>query len=261
MNINLNDLNYLNNININYEMLGEKNIQTVLLLHGWGANLQTMLPISKHLSKKYKVYSIDLPGFGKSDEPNSTYTVSDYSKAVIKFIEIMDIKSPTLIGHSFGGRVILKMVGEFGYKPKNIVFIDSAGIKPKRSIDYYLKVYSFKFAKSIIKLLNSKEKSDKLISDLRKNASSSDYNAASETMKKVFVNVVNEDLKYCMRKINVPTLLIWGENDKDTPVQDAKIFEKLIPDSGLVILKDAGHFSYLDKLGDFLVIISKFMEG
>jgi pimeloyl-ACP methyl ester carboxylesterase len=251
----------INDIDINYEILGEDNTPSVVILHGWGANLQTMLPVSKYLSRKYKVYSIDLPGFGKSGQPNSMYTVTDYAKIVLNFIQNMNIQNPTLIGHSFGGRVIIKMVGELGYKPKNIIFVDSAGVKPKRSIKYYFKVYSFKLTKQIIKLLNNKEKAEKIIADLRKNAGSTDYNAASENMKQVFINVVNEDLKQYLPKINVPALLIWGENDKDTPVKDAKIFEKLIPDSGLVVLKEAGHYSYLDKLGDFLVIITKFMEG
>ena len=255
MNVNIND------ISINYEILGENNIQTVLILHGWGANLQTMLPVSKHLSKKYKVYSIDLPGFGKSSEPNSIYAVKDYAEVVMKFCNIMNIHTPTLIGHSFGGRVIIKMVGELGYIAKNIIFVDSAGIKPKRSIKYYFKVYSFKLTKNVINFFCSKEKSEKIISNLRENAGSPDYKAATENMKKIFITVVNEDLKHYLPKINVPTLLIWGENDKDTPVKDAKVFEKLIPDCGLIIFKDAGHYSYLDKLGDFLVIISKFMEG
>jgi pimeloyl-ACP methyl ester carboxylesterase len=261
MNLNIKDLNYLNNIDLNYEIAGEDNVETVILLHGWGANLKTMFPISKHLSKKYKVYSIDLPGFGKSSEPNSGYTVSDYAKIVLKFIEIMNLDNPTLIGHSFGGRVIIKMTGEFGYSPKNIILIDSAGIRPKRSINYYLKVYSFKATKGVMKLFYSKEKYEKTVATLRLKAGSPDYKAASETMKQVFVNVVNEDLKSYLPKITVPTLLIWGENDKDTPVKDAKIFDKLIPDSGLIVLKGAGHFSYLDKLDEFVVIVSKFMEG
>lgn len=248
-------------MNINYEVLGEENTKQVLILHGWGANLQSFAPVSKHLSKNYKVYSVDFPGFGKSEEPDDTYTVTDYAKVILEFIEKMNIQNPTLIGHSFGGRVIIKMVGELKYLPKNIIFVDSAGIKPKRSLSYYFKVYSYKLTKKIIYLFNNKEKADKIISELRKNAGSSDYNAASETMKSVFVNVVNEDLTKYLPNIKVPSLLVWGENDKDTPLEDAKRFEKLIPDSGLVVFKGAGHYSYLDKLGDFLVIISKFMEG
>lgn len=255
MNIKIDDLN------INYELLGENNDEIVVILHGWGANIQTMAPISKYLSKKYKVYSIDLPGFGLSDEPKSTYTVSDYSKVILSFINLLDIKNPTLIGHSFGGRVIIKLVGELGYTPKNIIFVDSSGVKPKKSINYYFKVYTYKLAKKIIQLTNSKEKSEEIISNLRKKSGSTDYRAASEKMKKVFINVVNEDLTKYMSNIKVPTLMIWGENDQETPLKDGKVFEKLIPDSGLVVLKGAGHYSYLDKLNDFLVIISKFMEG
>lgn len=255
MNVNINGLN------INYEVLGENNTNEVLILHGWGANLQSFSPVAKHLSKNCKVYSIDFPGFGKSQEPESAYTVSDYAKLVLEFIKNMNINNPTLIGHSFGGRVIIKLVGELGYVPKNIIFVDSAGIKPKRSLLYYFKVYSFKLAKKTIYIFNNKEKAEKIIGELRKNAGSSDYKSASETMKKVFVNVVNEDLKEYLPKIKVPSLLIWGDKDLDTPLQDAKVFEKLIPNSGLVVLEGAGHYSYLDKLGDFLVIVSKFMEG
>lgn len=251
----------INGLNINYEILGENNTNEVLILHGWGANLQSFSPVAKHLSKTCKVYAIDFPGFGESQEPDFAYTVSDYAKLVLEFIKKMNISSPTLIGHSFGGRVIIKLVGELGFKPKNIIFVDSAGIKPKRSLSYYFKVYSFKLAKKAIYTFNNKEKAEKIIAELRKNAGSSDYKSASETMKKVFVNVVNEDLKVYLPKINVPSLLIWGDKDLDTPLKDAKVFEKLIPNSGLVVLEGAGHYSYLDKLGDFLVIISKFMEG
>jgi pimeloyl-ACP methyl ester carboxylesterase len=251
----------VNGLNINYEVLGKDNENEVLILHGWGANLASFAPVAIHLSQKFKVYSIDFPGFGKSDEPDSSYTVTDYAKLVLEFIKKMNIQNPTLIGHSFGGRVIIKLVAELGFTPKNIIFVDSAGIKPKRSLKYYFKVYSYKLTKKIIYLFNSKEKAEKIIKELRKNAGSSDYNAASETMKKVFINVVNEDLKSYLPKIKVPSLLIWGDKDLDTPLKDAKIFEKLIPDSGLVVLEGAGHYSYLDKLGDFLVIISKFLEG
>ncbi len=255
MNIKINDLN------INYEIFGSENKRDVLLLHGWGANILTFAPVYKYLSKNFKVYVLDFPGFGKSEEPKRDFNVSDYAKLTLEFIEKLNIKSPTLIGHSFGGRVIIKMVGEYRYIPKNIVFVDSAGIKAKRSISYYFKVYSYKLTKNIIKVVMPKEKSEILINKLRKNSGSDDYRKASDNMKKTFINVVNEDLTHLLKNIKVPALLIWGENDKDTPIRDAKIFEKLISDSGLVVLKGAGHYSYLDKLNEFLLILSNFLEG
>lgn len=251
----------INGININYEVYGQNNEKEILILHGWGANIQSFAPVIKYLSKMFKIYAIDLPGFGLSDEPDKAYFVKDYAKLVIEFIEKQKIKSPTLIGHSFGGRVIMKMVGDIGYTPSKIILVDSAGIKPKRTLNYYFKVYSYKFAKKIINMLFKEEKAKALIEDMRAKKGSTDYNSATENMKKTFINVVNEDLKYCLPNICVPTLLIWGEKDMDTPLKDAKLIEKLVPDAGLVVFKGAGHYSYLENLGDFIRIVENFVKG
>lgn len=255
MNINL------NGINVNYIIQGENKKNEVILLHGWGASIDAFLPVYKYLSKDYKVYVIDMPGFGKSEEPPKNYFVLDYAKVILEFIKRLEIKNPTLIGHSFGGRVIMKLVGELGFTPKNIVLVDSAGVKPRRKPSYYFKVYSYKLAKNTVKFLFNKEKAEKIINDMRKKHGSTDYKNASDTMRSVFINVVNEDLKYTLKNIKVPTLIIWGEKDLDTPLKDAKIIESLVPDSGLVVLKGAGHYSYLDNLNEFLIIIDNFLKG
>lgn len=251
----------INGININYEVYGKENEKEILMLHGWGANIQSFAPAIKYLSKIFKIYALDFPGFGLSDEPDKGYFVKDYAEIVIEFIKKMDIKSPTLLGHSFGGRVIMKMVGDMGYEPSKIIFVDSAGIKPKRTLNYYFKVYSYKFTKKIINLLFKEEKAKSLIESMRSKKGSTDYNNATENMKKTFINVVNEDLKYCLPNIHVPTLLIWGEKDMDTPLKDAKLIEKLVPDAGLVVFKGTGHYSYLENLGDFIRIVENFVKG
>ncbi len=250
----------IGDLKINYEVYGEENKSPVLILHGWGSNIDAIKPIVNSLSNRFKVYSIDLPGFGKSEEPKKEMYVDDYAVVVKEFLNKLNLEKCILIGHSFGGRVITKLVTKHGYKPERIIYVDAAGVKPKRSISYYIKVYSYKLTKKIIKIFNSKEKAEEIISNLRKNAGSDDYKNASDNMKKTFINVVNEDLTHLFKDINVPTLLIWGENDKDTPVSDAKIFEKNIKDSGLVILKGAGHYSYIDNYKEFSVILNKFLE-
>ncbi len=251
----------IENLNINYIVEGNENREEIILLHGWGASIKAFLPVYKYLSKSYRVYVLDFPGFGESDEPPCTYKVADYARILLKFINKLNIKSPNLIGHSFGGRVIMKLVGDMGYIPKNIIFVDSAGIKPKRHINYYLKVYSYKFSKMVVNMLFDEKKAKDIISNMQNKKGSSDYKNASENMRSVFVNVVNEDLKYTLKNIKVPTLIIWGEKDLDTPLKDAKLIEKLVPDSGLVVLKGATHFSYLDNLGEFLVIVDNFLKG
>ena len=78
-------------------------------------------------------------------------------------------------------------------------------------------------------------------------------------MRETFKKVINLDLTPNLKDITRPTLLIWGENDIDTPVYMAKTMEKNIKDSGLVILKDAKHFSYIDKINEYNVIVDNFL--
>lgn len=251
----------LRNLNINYLVEGHNDGNTILLLHGWGANIETFNPIIERLSKKFKVYALDLPGFGKSQKPPKEYTVEDYSKVVLEFINTLHLKNVTLIGHSFGGRVIIKLVGKLGYVPNKIVLVDSAGIRPKRNINYYIKVYLYKFVRKFSKYILGKEKSEELIKKYREKNGSEDYKNSDEVMREIFKKVVNEDLKKYLSNIKVPTLLMWGENDKDTPLEDAKKMEKNIPDVGLVILKGAGHYSYLNNFNQFIIILENFLQG
>ncbi len=250
----------INNLKINYikKEVGSK--ANIIFLHGWGANINCFMPVINEVSKKYNVYAIDLPGFGLSQEPSQEYTVEDYSKVIFEFIKQLKLDNVVLIGHSFGGRVIIKLVGSLKYEPKKIILIDSAGIKPKRTLKYYIKVYSYKFVRNVLKIILGKEKSNKIIEKYRSKVGSEDYKNASNVMREVFKNTVNEDLKRYLPNIRVPTLLIWGENDTDTPLSDGRVMEKMIPDSGLVILKGAGHYSYLDNYNQFIRVLYKFLE-
>jgi pimeloyl-ACP methyl ester carboxylesterase len=240
-------------IKTNYKKSGKG--KTIILLHGWGCDLHIFDNLHNLLEQHFTVYSVDLPGFGKTDQPQTAWTIEDYSGFVGKFIELNDIDSPILLGHSFGGRISIILGARI--QLNKIVLIGSAGVKPTRGIDYYLKVYTFKAGKHIIRLIS---RNDELLNKWRKTFGSSDYQNTSGIMQKVFVNVVNQDLKNFMHKINVPTLLIWGENDTATPIKDARIMEKLIPNSGLVILKNCGHYCFLEKSYEFNIIINNFLN-
>jgi len=250
----------IDNIKIVYNETGKDSKTNIILLHGWGANKESFLPVQGYFSNKFKVYNIDMPGFGESEKPPITYTVSDYAKIILEFIKMLELDNVVLVGHSFGGRVIMKLVGELNYKPQKIIFVDSAGVKPKRKFSYYYKVYSYKLFRKIVTLTMGKKKSEKIINYWRNKVGSEDYKNADNTMREVFKNVVSEDLVPYISNIKVPTLIVWGENDQDTPLKDARKIESLIEDSGVVVLKNAGHFSYLDNLNEFLIITSKFLE-
>ena len=188
-------------------------------------------------------------------------TVNNYGDWLKEFIEELNIENPILIGHSHGGRMIINYAGRGLGDVNKIVLIDSAGIKPKRGIKYYYKVYTYKMFKAFYKIM-PKTKMIENIKERKLNKSgSSDYKSSPPVLKKTMSNILNEDQKKLIEKIKVPTLLIWGENDKDTPIKDAETMEKLIPDSGLVVIKGAGHYSYLSDVPMVNAVLDEFLKN
>ena len=245
-----------NNKDVFIEVSGEG--EAVLLLHGWGCTHEIFQTLATMLSTQYKVYSFDLPGFGASEEPNDIWGVEEYTQLIEQFVSDNKIDKPSLIGHSFGGRISLL------YSSRNtvsqIVLIDAAGIKPKRSWKYYIKIYKYKCAKWCCKLLLTKAKSDTILNKIRNKSGSSDYNNASPMMRRILSKVVNEDLKHVMPQIDAPVLLFWGNLDTATPLSDAKYMEKHIKNAGLVIAHGTGHFSFLENPGLFASVIKSFFK-
>lgn len=247
----------IDGLELSYDETGPDDGAPVILMHGWGCNYTTVASIANALNSKLKVYSIDLPGHGKSQEPPSPWGIEDFTRLIEKFMAEKKIDSPILIGHSFGGRISILMASRNIIN--KVVLVDSAGIKPHHSLKYYLKVYSFKAARKTLPYILGKKKAEKIIDAWRGKAGSSDYRQSSPMMRAVMSVCVNEDLKKYMPLIKAPTLLIWGENDTATPLSDAKTMERLIPDAGLVSFPDCGHYSFLDNPGQFRAVIQSFL--
>jgi pimeloyl-ACP methyl ester carboxylesterase len=245
-------------INLHYKQSGTGN-QVIILLHGWGCDINIFAKIHGQLAEKFTVYTLDLPGFGKSEEPHSIWGIEDYTAHLEAFVKAKNIESPILLGHSFGGRMSLLYASR--NEVKKMIITGGAGIKPTRSLSYYAKVYGYKTAKNVLPFIVGKNKAKEWMDDYRKQAGSSDYNSASDTMRGILSKVVNEDLQNVMPKIKASTLLIWGENDTATPLKDGQKMEKLIPDAGLVTFKNAGHYAFLDKSGEFGIIVDNFLNG
>ena len=244
----------INNLNISYQVAGEGDV--VLLLHGWGGEAASFQPVFEWLAQSHRVYALDLPGFGKSQIPPTAWDTSDYATFVTVFLEKFDIPKVHLIGHSFGGRISIIISAEHPEKVDKLILIDSAGIKPCRTAKYYLRVGVAKIGK----LIRRCGKYGVLVANaMSARAGSKDYQNAGD-MRATLVKVVNQDLRALLPRITASTLLIWGEDDKDTPVSFGKIMEKEIPDAGLIVLKEAGHFSYLDRFPQFCRIVASFLK-
>ncbi|HBC31742.1 MAG TPA: alpha/beta hydrolase [Clostridiales bacterium] len=246
----------IDGLNINYIDEGEGN--HVLLLHGWGGSIQTMMPIFNILKDKFRVVTLDLPGFGNSDIPNEPWNSYNYSECINKFIEKINLKELILFGHSHGGRISIILASKYNVVRK-LILIDSAGIIPKRKAKYYIKVYWFKLLKKIYLIFPAKNKKEKL-DKFYKKFGSQDYRDSEGVMRQTMVKVINDNLLRLLALVKAPTLLIWGENDEETPVYMGELMEREIPDSGLVLLKGAGHYSYIDNYDQFRAVIKVFLK-
>lgn len=248
-----------NGVRSRYFVSGDSDAQPIILLHGWGCEAATLASIEKVASETCFAVNVDFPGFGQSDEPTTVWGVEDYVKWLRELIVALNIDSPILLGHSFGGRVSILYASQ--YPVKKLILVDAAGVKPKRHIDYYLKVYSFKLVKFLANKFMSSEKAKSFIDAQRKKRGSSDYSNSSNMMRAIMSKVVNEDLCFAMPQIKAPTLLIWGENDTATPLKDAKKMEKLIPGSGLVVFAGCSHYSFLDNPRQFAAVLRSFLAS
>ncbi len=233
---------------ISYKITGDGN-ETVVMLQGWGTDLGVYDSIVTILNSKYRFVQFDFPGFGSSDEPKEAWNVDAYADFFCKLMQELEISEATLIGHSYGGRVIIKLAAResLPFKIRNIVLIDSAGIVPKKTFSQKMKIAGYKVMKKIFSLELVCILFPELVEDWRNRQGSADYRNASPLMRKALVMAVNEDLTHLLPKIRQETLLIWGEKDTATPMSDARTMERLIPDCGLVELKGAGHFSFLEQ--------------
>jgi pimeloyl-ACP methyl ester carboxylesterase len=228
----------------------------VLVLHGWGASIEAILPIVTGLAPVVTVYALDLPGFGQSDPPPRPWGVEDYQVFLAAFMDALEIERPAIVAHSNGGRIAIRMASTEPARVSRLVLVDSAGIRPKRTLSWYRRVGMAKVGKHAAHLLGPP--GERLRALLVRRAGSADYLAAG-AMQPTLVKLVNADLRPFMPQIEVPTLLVWGSRDTDTPVSAAREMERLIPDAGLVVLDGAGHYSYLDQPARFARIVSHFV--
>ncbi|MBQ7042621.1 MAG: alpha/beta hydrolase [Muribaculaceae bacterium] len=247
----------LSGLNFHYTVQGEG--APIILMHGWGCNLTTLQSVEKVALENHKVYNVDFPGFGESQEPSEVWGVEEYTRLIEQLVKTENIENPILLGHSFGGRVGILYSSR--NKVNKLILVDAAGVKPRRSLKYYFKVYTYKLGKKLMPLIYGKARAQQRIDAMRAKRGSSDYNNASPMMRAILSKVVNEDLKDKMPLIKAPTLLIWGENDTATPLRDAKIMERLIPNAGLVSFPRCGHYSFLDNPFQFAAVLRSFLNS
>jgi len=232
----------------------------VLLLHGWGASSALFAPVMDALEHAFTLIAPDFPGFGATPQPPVPWSVGDYTDWLVCLLDSLGIGRAHVVGHSFGGRVAIKLASLRPERVARLVLTDSAGIRPRRGVAYWLRVRAFKTLRWLSHAAAAPPLVRHWAGAQAEKQSAPDYRQASGTLRGSFVRVVNEDLRALLPQIQAPTLLIWGECDADTPLADGQLMERLIPDAGLVVFEGAGHYAYLEQSARFCRIIEAFFS-
>ncbi len=248
----------IDGIKTRYEIYGEG--EPVLILHGWGASIEAVRSIANCVSSLgMRAICFDFPGFGESEEPPVPWGVPEYAAFTRSFMEEFSLYGVDVVCHSFGGRVTILLASEDPKLFHRLVLIGAAGIRPKRTLKWYVRTYTYKLGKQLTRIgwidrvLHLKEK--------QKSAGSEDYRALkSDLMRAVFVKTVNLDLTDRLNRIKNSTLLIWGDQDTYSPLYMGKLMEQRIPGAGLAVFEGAGHFAYADQYPRFCAVLKAFFK-
>ena len=226
----------------------------MIFLHGWGLSSEIFKPFYHYLRNDFAVYFLDLPGFGKTPI-EKTMTLKDYADYVFEFLKEKKMEKPIIIGHSFGGAVATKLAIIHPESISKLILVCASAIRqPRRKIILLKKIADIlkpllpeKLRRFILKLL----KLDK-----------TDYaRIENPKLKETFKKVIAEDLKQDLFLVKSPTLVIWGEKDAETPLNEGKIIAEAISGAKLAIIKNAGHFLFLEKPDEFTKLIKEFASS
>lgn len=239
----------IKNVDINYVDYGEGS-NTLVLLHGWGQNIEMMKPIGDKLKKNNRVIIIDLPGFGETKEPDDIWTMYDYAEMVKELLDELKIDNPIMAGHSFGGKISLIYASK--YKVDKLILFGSPFKKEVQKLSTKTK---------ILKQLKKVRVLNRLEGFAKKHIGSRDYKQASDFMRKILVEHVNLDITEDVKKIKCPTLIVWGTMDTEVPIERAYELEKLISDSAVIPYEGCTHYAYLERLGQTINIMKNFIGG
>lgn len=220
--------------------------KTILFLHGWGCNKNYFLSIANKISFA-NIIIPDLPGFGDNSALTTTFTLSKFVDSLVFFLEKKKIKPNIIVGHSFGGK--LSVLLEKKYKIDFILLLAPSILNKKRHINYYIKILTYKILKRF-----------KALKKITERMGSEDYRSLNGVMKKTMSNVINEKCIGEYKKIKVPILLVFGKNDKITPVYLGKKLNKSNKIAALITV-EGDHFFYIKNESLIIMLIEEMMKN
>ncbi len=243
--------------NLATEYQDEGSGPVLLFLHGWKDTLHSFDTLTPLLSRTHRIIRLDLPGFGNTEITQQPWTLDNYIQFVVDFITKLNLNVDVLVGHSFGGRIAIKGLAEHTLQAKKCILIAAAGIAKKQTLRNSLLRLIAKLGKAIIAIPPLNIWQQPLRKKLYQSIGSDYFGAGS--LKETFLHIVREDVTAQAQQLSLPTLMIWGTDDTQTPLSDGKRLSDMIRGSELHVLDHAGHFVHREKPQEVAQIIQKFL--
>jgi pimeloyl-ACP methyl ester carboxylesterase len=231
----------------------------VMLLHGWGGAIGSFEPVFHALSPSFDTVAIDFPGHGQSSLPPQAWSVSDFTRLTLSVMDHLKLARPHIVAHSFGGRVAIKLASTWPERVGKLLFAAGAGVAARPTLARTLKRAAGAVAHSLEGVPGASGFVARLKKHMKAHLGSRDYLNAGE-LRQTLVRVVAEDLTPYLPKIQSKCLLVWGDQDPETPLYMGEIMKDAIPDAELVVFHGAGHFPFLDQPGKFNMLTLKFLR-
>ncbi len=231
----------------------------LIMLHGWGQNLQSLQPMGELLANRAQVHIVDLPGFGKSPAPPEDWDTIQYAQRICKYLDEQGIDRADMLGHSFGGRVSIRLAHEYPQRVRSITLINSGGLQRQRTLQQSLRSQWVRNMRNAFKV--SPLYRDELLTWHSQKYGSRDYLNAG-ALKGTLVKTVSEDVTEVVKQISAPVLLLWGEADTETPVEMGHRYHRLFANSQLITMPNRDHFMFQGEGAHLCAFyVDKFLAG
>jgi pimeloyl-ACP methyl ester carboxylesterase len=228
---------------LHVEILGNLD-RPILMMHGWGQSSLSFRPLAEILTNVGQVHLVDLPGFGSSPAPPEDWDTIQYAERIHRYIDERKLREVVLIGHSFGGRVSIRLASRYPAQVESMILINSGGLRRQSTAQGQWRSQLIRIAGKACKAVDSACGSKLYEEVFVPKFASTDYKNAGK-LRNILVKAVTEDVTADAQRITVPTFLLWGERDQETPLEMGERLHSLIKGSQLLVLPGKGHFPFM----------------
>ena len=257
-------------LSIHYYQGGPSTGETLLMIHGFGANRDNWLRFSRAFTSRYQVIALDLPGFGESDKPDARYDVATQTERLHAFIQALKIDKPHLIGNSMGGHIAALYAARYPQQLRSVALLDNAGVMSPQKSEMFSMIERGEPNPLVVRKAEDFDKLMKFVfvnppplPDSLKRHFAEQSMANQNHYDKIFSQLRDHyvPLEPELPKIQAPTLLLWGEQDRVLDVSSIEVMKPLLAKPSVVIMKDCGHAPMLERPEETAQHYQNFLDG